>query len=225
MAIAFDAATESERTATTDPWTFTHTPVGTPKGVALLADHGGGTTDFIVTVTYGGVALARVQSNTDSSGEQGRSYLYFLGAGIPTGAQTVEIDLTSATTTDIHFVCITMTASTDTALVDSDGVNEDVANPSVTLQYAGRTCFAVAILWGGLPNVGDYTAGASCTMVHQMDFGNAVSSCVRQTTPGTSDFAISVSGAIDDVGFSAAAFSEAVPSTLRGHLLLLGAGA
>src|SRR4026208_2554961 len=100
MAIAHDAATQSSSwTTTPDPFTFSHTPVGTPRGVIVMitinAESG---LDHITGVTYGGVAMARVTNGfaQDTVTEPGSSYLYFLGSGIPTGTQTVSIDHTAA---------------------------------------------------------------------------------------------------------------------------------
>src|SRR5574338_311067 len=137
MAVAFDAATESVRIDTSDPYTFTHTPVGTPRGVIVTAVHGVTNVSQINSITYGGVELVTGLETADTTTEPGRAYLYFLGSGIPTGTQTVSIDLTSATTTDIQFTCVTLTANADTAMIDSDQASENQANPSVTLQYGG----------------------------------------------------------------------------------------
>lgn len=118
MAIAFDAATESIRTATTDPYTFTHTPVGTPRGIALAITHGETVSGQISSVTYGGQSMTLQATKTLSfGGEAGRTQWWYLGTGIPTGAQTVSIDLTSATTIDMQFVCISLTANTDTSVI------------------------------------------------------------------------------------------------------------
>src|SRR3989304_2176286 len=61
-ALAYDAAVESVRTATTDPWTWDHVPVGTPRGIIVTATHSTASTDFIVSVTYGGDPMTRVIS-------------------------------------------------------------------------------------------------------------------------------------------------------------------
>lgn len=56
MALAFDAATESIRTGVEDPYTFTHTPVGTPRGIAVSIVYNSGS-ELISGVTYGGQTL------------------------------------------------------------------------------------------------------------------------------------------------------------------------
>ncbi len=204
-AIAFDAATESVRTGTTDPHTFNHTPVGTPRGVVVSAIHGTSATDHVSTVTYGGVSMQRIVRATDTVTEPGAAELWFLGSGVPTGTQTVSADLTSATTDDIEFVCITFTSSGDTYVIDSDSVSADQANPSVTLQYQGRTAIAVGALYGGGAAPSSFTPNGNCTEVASEDLGAFYAFVLRQTTPGTADFAIGGTSSSDDVAFVALA--------------------
>lgn len=208
MAIAWDASVESVRTGTTDPHTWTHTPVGTPRGIIVAIIHGTSSTDHVSTVTYGGVSMAEVIRRTDTSTEPGAAELWFLGTGIPTGNQTVSVDLASATTDDIEFVSMSFTAEMDTQIVDSDGIAENATNPSVTLQYTGRTCLAVAALYGGGAAPSSFTPNGNCTAVQSEDLGAFYASVIRQTTPGTSDFAIGGTASGDDVAYVAAAISE-----------------
>lgn len=208
MAIAFDAATEAVRTGTTDPHTFDHTPSGTPRGVAVAVIYGGGTTDYVIGVTYGGAALTRVVTITDDAGETGRSQLWFLGSSIPTGTQTVSVDLNTATTVDMHIVCVTLTADADTEVIDFGSIDEDRANPSVALTYGGRAALALAAHYygGGSPS----TAGANCTLVHNHDLGAWGSTIIRQTTPGSADFTAAFTAASDDCAMVAMAVAEVV---------------
>jgi hypothetical protein len=208
VAIAFDAASEFERTGTTDPQTWTHTPTGTPRGVAVAIVHGTSTTDHVSTVTYGGVALTEVVRATDATTELGAAEWWYVGSGIPTGAQTVSVDLASATGDDIHFVCITFTAGANTEVVDFDSVLDNVANPSVTLQYGGRTCMAVGALYGGGAAPTSFTPNGNCVTVHDVDQGNFYSEVIRQSSPGSSDFAIGGTASSDDVAFAAMAVAE-----------------
>lgn len=217
--VAFDAATESVRTATTDPYTFSHAgraqASGGVQGVILTSVHGTSSTDHIVGVTYGGVALTRLQTNTDTATEPGRTDIWFVGAGLTGGTQTVSVDLSSATTDDFHFVALTFTAADDTESIDVDGIDNNVANPSVTLQYGGRVAIAVAALYGGGADPTAFAPNANCSTVHDHDLGAFYSEVIRQTTPGSADFAIGGTSATDDVAYSAAAISEVSAVTRR----------
>jgi hypothetical protein len=214
VAIVFDAASEFERTGTTDPQTWTHTPTGTPRAVVVAIVHGTSTTDHVSTVTYGGVSMGEVVRATDSATELGAAELWFLGAGIPTGAQTVSVDLASGTTDDIHFVCMTWTAGANCEVIDFDSINSgDPANPSVTLQYGGRSSVAVAALYGGGASPAQFTPNANCTTVHDNDLGAFYSEVIRQTSAGTADFAVGGTAGSDDVAYAALAFSEFVGIT------------
>lgn len=212
MTVTVAGIVENLRTGTTDPWTWSHnTGTTSPEGVVVMIAHGTESTDLVVSVTYGGVAMARKQSNVDTTTEPGRSYIYFLGSGVPTGTQTVSVDLTSATTTDLFGISYTLDGSDDMETVDNDGVDGNTANPSVTLQYAGRTCMAFSVLYSGLSLNSDVTVGASCTKDSTTDLsGNFTCAVEHQTTAGSSDFAIGFTSATDDVAYSAIAVSEVV---------------
>lgn len=212
MAVAFDAQSSKNKLAadTADPQDFTHTPVGTPRGILTLAAHGSNNTDSIDGVTYGGVACTRVRTDNDAAGEAGRTYAYWLGSSIPTGAQTVSWNLNANTGTRWLFVCVSVTASDDTEVIDHDGISGDAANPSVTLQYSSRTSLAVAILYSGAADATTFTENANCTSILEVDAGNFGFVGLRQTTAGSSDFAIGGTLASDDVAYSAFALTEVV---------------
>lgn len=210
MAIAFDAFVESLRTGVTDPHTWTHTPVGTPRAVVVTIINRASNTDWVVGITYGGVALTRVTRATDSVSEAGAADLWFLGSGIPTGAQTVSADLSSATTEDLDFCSITFTAALDTKVVASAAVNDDQTNPQATLPYASRLCQAVCALFGGANTVASYTSLASQTRLVGTAFGTTCALVDRQTSPGTANFTIGYTAALEDAAFVAAAVSEVV---------------
>lgn len=218
MAIAFDASVEAVRTGTTDPHTWTHTPVGTPGAIVVSAIHGTSATDHVLSVTYGGVSMTRIVRATDTVTEPGAAELWFLGAGIPTGAQTVSADLDSATTDDIQFVSMSWTAGADTEVVDFDSISQDAANPQVTLQFGGRSCVSVCALYGGGAAPTSYTSLSDQTRVQDNDFG-AFSGCVdRLTTAQTADDTIGYASSTDDVAFVALAFGEVVPATYASTL-------
>jgi hypothetical protein len=93
LTVAFDQFTTSIRTATTDPWTFNHTPVGTPRAVVLaIINYTDDADELAASPTYGGVTMTPIIAGTDAAGEPTRTALYFLGSNIPTGQQQVSID-------------------------------------------------------------------------------------------------------------------------------------
>lgn len=208
--VAFGAATESVRTLTTDPYTFNHTPAGTPRAIVLAAVHGTSSTDHISSVTYGGVSMTRIVRATDTATEPGAAELWFLGSGIPTGTQTVSVDLTSATGDDFHFVILDFEGDEDMEVVDFDSVNENATNPSVTLQYPDdRTCIAVAALYGGGADGSAFTPSTGNETVHDHDLGAFYSEVIRQTRASTGGtWAIGGTSAADDVAFVALALAE-----------------
>ena len=89
MSVARDAVTEAPASFTTST-SFTHTPVGTPKGVIVYVAQNASSTDENGSISYGGVALTKQTFAHDTATELLGAYAYFLGSGIPTGAQTVS---------------------------------------------------------------------------------------------------------------------------------------
>jgi hypothetical protein len=208
VTITLDAAA-TETTGTANPTSYSHAGGASPQGVVVCIVHGTVSTDLVTGVTYGGTAMTRRQTNVDSATEAGRSYIYTLGASVPTGTQTVSVARSEATTT-IHVVTMSLDAAGNLFFVDSDGIDGNQANPVVTLQYGGRSCMGFgALYWGGAVPPGATGIGAECTAVHDFDFTAFISQMLRQTTAGTSDFTIGYTAlATDDVAYSAVALSD-----------------
>jgi hypothetical protein len=206
MAIAVDATrTESVRTATTDPYTFNYTPTSTPVGIVLCAIHSDSSTDHISSVTYGGVAMARAVTAADTATEAGRADIWWLGRTVPTGTQTVSVDLSSATTDDIQFVVFGLTGAKNIDLVDTDKLEANTTNPSLTMQTDGRHCVTISAFYFGGSSAP--TPNANMTNLHTHDFTAQFGSVDMQTTPGTGNFVCSYT-ADDDTGLAVATFSE-----------------
>lgn len=216
MPVSVDLATENVRTGTTSPQTFSHAGASSGvKGVVLAIVHGVSSTDHVSAASYGGVAMTRAQRNVDTATEPGAAELWFLGASVPQGTQTVSYT-PGSTTDDIHAVAITLLGADDLEVVAQNGISENVANPSVTLAYGGRTCMAFAALYGGGAAPSSFAENANCTRVHDHDLGAFYSVVCRQTTAGSSDFAIGGTASSDDVAFAAIAVSEVANDPISG---------
>lgn len=208
MTVTFDAVTENIQAA--DPQDFTHTPVGTPRAAAVFIAHNTISTDIVVGVTYGGTSMTRVVSHVDTAGEPGRSYAYFLGSSIPTGAQTVSIDRTQNTQSVVAYA-VTWTAAGDTEVIDSDGISGgDPANPQVTLSYGGREAVSAGIIHSGINLPANLTELGDQTRMGDHDYGNQIVVCSRLTTAQTADDTFGWTAAAEDVAFSAIAIAEVV---------------
>ena len=218
MTIAVDATrTESIRTDTSDPYSFNYTPTSTPRGIVVCAIHSDSSTDHIVDVRYGGVLLARAITAADTATEQGRADIWWLGTGVPTGTQTVQVNFSSATTDDFQIVVFGLTtASVDVELVDTDLVEQNTADPSRTMNYGGRTCVTIsAFYYGGSAAP---TPNANMTNLHTHDFTAQFGSVDMQTTPGSTDFVCSYT-ANDDTGLAIASFGEATVASIAAKAL------
>lgn len=212
--LAYDNSSEVLRTATTDPYTaFTgYTPGAGTRGILVAAINVTTATDQISSITYGGVTLTKVVTATDTVTEFYNTSFWFLGTGIPAGAQNLVVDFSSATDDDYYFVIVSIRANADLEVIDSDQLSENRASPQVTLSYGGRKALAFCALGGGATAASSYALLANMSAVQD----NAVATPTaksqrvdRQTDAGTSDFTIGYTyGTSDDVAFVALAVAE-----------------
>lgn len=218
MAVAHDAHTESH-TGTTGSvseasFSFSHDPVGTPRGVLVFVFQNGGVTDFMGTVTYDGDDVPAVTGGlaTDTLGEVAWCKAYFLGTGVnSTDPATVVVNRTN-NANELWAVSVTVTAATDTEIylagivltqTDSTLVEQSVDDGSPgtnSVRYAGVN--------SGLGLVPP--AGASSTSLGSIDFGARVITTVRETTAGQGSRSVGFdAGASDDVAAVYLAVREA----------------
>jgi hypothetical protein len=198
--VAHDAQTQTAAISTAATIDTTHTPVGTPKGAVVMIVQSGGTTDEVSGVTYGGQAMTRVrkQDRSGSSLELGAVYVYFLGTGLPTGAQTVGI--TSTGTLPKRAVVSTVTADGDTAVDTSNsGGAATGANPSLALTFSATLSEAEVYyeLGSGLAAVIS-TVEAGGTHQFSHDFGSDVAMWARKHVSGASSTTMGYTAASDD---------------------------
>lgn len=168
---------------------WTHTPTGTPRGVIVWI-LGTGNSDPVTGVTYGGVAMTEVSASPllTTTGEGHNVHCFFLGASIPTGAQTV---LVSTTGSNVKLgYCITVTASADTAVQDSKQllVNTE-ASPSVTLALGGNTCFCAIAIRHDINAPSGLSANAGWTERSEDDVGAQSTACYSYNTVSNADVA------------------------------------
>lgn len=211
MAIAFDAVS-SQFDATSQPNSFTHTPVGTPKGV-YVADTN---IDGIVpsSVTYGGVALTMIaQQNVGNRVASS----WFLGEGIPTGAQTVSVN--HASSVNSYAVCITVTAGVgkNTATAGTDGGTGGTgANPSVTVTGISGASFGFGCVVSDVASPASITAGSGMTIRGPgNDFGSKSAHAECSTSEQASgDMTVAFTCA-QFTGMSAIAIEEVAATSIK----------
>ncbi|MCR4298291.1 MAG: hypothetical protein NUV75_06000 [Gallionella sp.] len=190
-AVAHDAASESHTTGATGStnqasFTWTHTPVGTPRGVLVFV-FTRSATQTVTGVTYGGVAMTEIAGGAavDTAGEPGRVDTFFLGAAIPTGARPVVVTRTNNATV-MYASAATQTAGANTE-VYTPGIillqqNGAYAVQSVTDGSTGVNSVRYAGGYSGGANV--LAAGAGSTILNNIDIGSYTFNTVRETTAG-----------------------------------------
>lgn len=244
MAVAFDAA--SDRGAfSTGNLSYTHTPVGTPRAVIAFHYGADGSTDNTTGMTYGGVAMTEVTNSPrlKSAVESIGLHVFFLGSGIPTGAQTIAVTTSSSYGANFSLSCMTLTAGADTQIAATAATisSNNQSNPSETLALGSATAFVLIAFVSGQNATSGISPSASWTSrsavdVGQVSFGNYTrdSNGTGNITCGwtqTSDDALALSIGISEITnktLAAASGSYAVTgtnATLRRNLpMIAGVG-
>lgn len=194
----------SSVTTTPNPIVVACTPSRPPKGVVVMI--AAAAAETIDSVTYGGVALAHVETANDTSGETGGSRVYFLGTGIPTGPQNVEVAYTGTGAKRVYVAIVK--GSSDTEVVDSGVVQEDAADPQVALDSGAVVAMRYANLFSGQGTLSNVTPVAGATELLEFLIGSTMRALVRQTNASSGSFSIGWTAGSDDVAMVALAIAE-----------------
>lgn len=187
MAIAFDAS--SNGTPGTGNMSWTHTPTGTPRGIAVMICQDSGTTDEVTSVTYGGVSCTQATGSPLGGGaglEDGLVAIWILGSSVPTGAQTVAVNV-DGTASSKAAVCISMTANYDVVQADTcsymDSGNTSFPTCGTQTVHTQRgECLVLGVLHSGEDAITSVAADSGYSEIAEYDFGTRVGSWIRKTT-------------------------------------------
>lgn len=192
MAVAHDAASESTVAVpdiTSSPYSWTHTPVGTPRSAVVYAFSF--EDEDAPTVTYGGIAMTQVTSVICTDGfDDVRVSAFHLGALIPTGAQSVVVT-PPPFPQYAYAVCLTATADSNTVYgaAVTQGSTGTLSEQNATdsspgtnsLRYAG-----VGSSLSAVPSVGAHTTAAQSIDLGTVGAagGHVVFAAAYETTAG-----------------------------------------
>lgn len=223
MAVAFDAITNSTLTS------FTHTPVGTPRGVLVLFSDDTTISDRVSNVTYGGVACSEVALSPITHNGAADDHVlhgYFLGSSIPTGAQTVAYTASAGTQ---RIGCITLTADADTEVKDTTTLEEVgvTGDRTGTLSLGGATSFCAEVIGCGAGAVTGVNPLTGWTARRESDEGTNTTYLYTYDTVASTDVTFGANMTVtDDIVMLAVAVGEvAAGGVVAPKLALLGVGA
>jgi len=203
------------RTDTSDPYNMAVTVPANCRGIIVGLSHGTSSTDHVVSVVFDGVTFTRVIRATDTVTEPGDAILYFgakIGGTFTSGAGTIVIQLATGTTDDIHINVWYRGSDTsaDLEVIDSEGISENAANPTVTLTKGGRSGSCVCQMYGGGAAPGG-TLATGNTLDGNVDHTAFYSQACHETTIDTADHTIGWSTlSTDDLAFVACCVAEVV---------------
>ncbi len=223
MSVAFDQIS-NHPTGDAATMSWTHTPVGTPKGI-LVTIVGDENVDDVASVTYGGVTMTEVTgSPLLHAGEIAGVYAYFLGSSIPTGAQTVQVNYRAGGTSFLVPDCISVTATGDTALETQGTIDSaSVANPTANLTIDEDSWLAL-VFASGAGAVTGTTPSAGWTSRREVDFGTQVSGVYTKDANVSTTTAFGWTQVADDAAAIGVAVKEASappPSTFKPQVMVV----
>lgn len=218
MTVAHDSVSESHTgvsgSVSEASFSWTHTPVGTLKGVYILTFTTLTSVNAITNVTYGGVQCTLVPGALaqDTATEPAAVRLWYLDTGIPSGAQSVVCTRTN-NSAECYSAAIGVTAGNPTQPHGIVLQQEDQAPAEASVDDGSiginsvRYCGA---FYGG-SNVP--TPGANSTALIDIDMGLRTISVVRETTAGQGSRSVGFSDVSDDWAAIAFAVREYQPVT------------
>lgn len=197
MAVAHDNASESHTGSSghsgSGSFSWTHNPVGTPRGILVLAINMDSASGITTAVDWGGVPL-EMSTNAvaaDAAGEIGRCAAWFNGdADALAGRANNTVTITRTSNANVMYgVAATVTAAV--------GKNTAIHEPGVVLLQGDGT-LAVQSVTDGSPGsnsqryAGGMTglqtvpsaAGTGSTFLFGIDIGAQGAIFCRETTPG-----------------------------------------
>lgn len=197
MAVAHDAASESTVSISEASFSWTHTPIGTPRGAIVYVLTISGTA-LDTAVTYGGVSMELVGSGSDTDTEPGTVRCYYLD-NVSSGAQSVVVTRTN-NATQMMGMAATVTAGAATeaytsGMVTQGGSTENTGSDSSGTGTGSSTPVAVNDGSPGTDSVRycaffcgaatPYTPdAATSTLLNNHDFSSFGWVMARETTAG-----------------------------------------
>ncbi len=144
--VAFDAVTV-QTTNSSATITTTHTPVGTPSGVAVVIGWIDTGSQTISSVTYAGASLTQKGSTQTSATNHFWKTAIFGSTSTPTsGAQTCAITFSGALSHGGSIACITVTGGASTALSGSGGASGANDTPGGTISGTASGELAIDVM-------------------------------------------------------------------------------
>lgn len=150
---------------------------------SVTLDNGGGATPL--------TRLGYVKTGADG-GFNLRTWLYFLGTGVPTGTLTVAVNRTLTSPQPLYVELASYTANADVEAVhtNTNSTLSGVLTVSLTLSSAGRPCIATAAIATGIGAASSVSSGANAIRVNGHNHGSGFYSFVSDRQSGSGSAAV-----------------------------------
>lgn len=220
MTIAHDTTTTAVAYSATGSQTTTHAASLSARAAVVLI-HQSGATDEVSGVTYGGIAMTRLGSNSEAT-EAGRVYIYWMD-NIDPGTQDVVMTTTAATAKRLSVSTMTVAVGQRVKVAGAGyatGTSASVANPAwnITGLTASQVVAAYEVIHSGLQTMtATPQTTPAWTLITSTDLGSIGNGFARIiNTPASTTLACGwIAATADDfVGASVAFTEEAIPATV-----------
>lgn len=189
MAVALDTSVESHTGTTgntaSNSFSWSHTAAAGTKGVLVFCFDANANAHDATAVTFGTASLSAVSGGlaSDTAGEPGSCQAWFLGSGVPTGAQTVTVTRTSNANT-MYAVSVTLIGSANLSVVGTTLFQEDGALAEASISDGSPGTNSLRLAAGYTGNANPPTASSSSTLAQSIDLGSFGCAVAYETTPG-----------------------------------------
>lgn len=191
--VAFDKVTApaSFTGGSASPWTWTHTPVGTPTAALVMFENflGGST---ITGVTYGGNAMTAVSGSPVAIDGSNSVYMYCL-PNPPAGAQTVNVSFTALAFLNGGSITVTGSDTTTCATASNTATGTGTTATVTTTSNANDLMVSIAGADNANTTTLTPTGGATARLSNTVAGNNVASASTLGASAGSTAMSFTVS--------------------------------
>jgi hypothetical protein len=214
VTMLFDA-TAAKLSLSEASFNWLHTPVSDPQGIIVGVLHtvNFDNSDDVTSVTYGGEPMIEATGSPlhlIGGAEESTVYIYYLGSGIPTGPQTVQVNISGSDEYAGASISVTAAGDTTENAVDTSLVATSGANPTATFALGSIESFVVQGWLTGRNSLGQITefTNWAADAKQERDFGGRCMGLWSYDIVASTDVTIGFTAGDDDYIVFAFALKE-----------------
>ncbi len=208
----FDAAS-FQTTNSNAVITLTHTPAGTPSGVAVLIGWTDTGSVTISSVTYGGVSLTQNgTTQTSATNHFWKTSIFGSTATPSAGAQTCAVTFSGALSHGGSIACVTVTGGASTALSGSGGTSGTSATAGGTISSTASGELAIDVLTSNGITLNTFGSGQT-QILDEAPTSSRVDGSYKTVTGSSEAMVENLANSFGEWAWSGASFADAASCT------------